>query len=392
MNETSQPGFEEAKPLSPMGMALGAGAILAAFAGVFILSHGGESGGPERAEVSRAQTVTVAKAQMRPFARALTFSGEVRPVKDIRVHAPAQGVRILELLVDEGAYVKAGQPLARLDTAVAQAQILSAQAALKEAEVSAARAADEYKRAESIRDSGALSAEAIDSRKAQAEAAAARASAARAQLNEVSARLQGGYVRAPSAGLVLERTAQLGAPVDGQSLFRIAGDNRLEVAVEVSEADMLAMKQGQAANFTLVDGSAVNAKLRRAPASIDAKTRTGEAVFELTGGGKARAGMSVRGQASLPQQDFIAAPQTAVKFDGGQAYLFVVDAENKARRMPVQLGPREGELVAVLGGLEQGARVIASGAAFVQDGDEVSPVEPGAVAPASAVATKAKGA
>lgn len=354
----------------------GAAAIAAAF-GVYALTHAEPESavGGAAAEAGGAQAVTVEPAAERPFTRRVALSGEARPRRDVRVFSPAAGTRVLELLADEGDYVRRGQPLARLDAELAAAQVRAAEASVAEAQVAAVQAQAEYQRAASVADTGALSAEAIEARRAAADAAEARLGAARAQLAEVNARLQGGYIRAPSAGLVIERPALIGQLVDGQVLFRIAGDNVLEVSVEVSEADMLALREGQRATFRLIDGTPVQARLRRPPASIDPRTRTGEALFALAPNPKLRAGMFLSGEAELPAQLLLAAPQAAILFEGGDAYVYVVDAENRAQRQVVTLGPRDGEAVAILAGLEPGARVVASGAAFLQPGEVVRPVE-----------------
>jgi RND family efflux transporter MFP subunit len=350
-------------------MLLGAG-IFAAIAVMFVLSRlGGD--GAVRTEVSSAQAVSVIETATQTFQPTISLNGEARPVRDIQVTAPASGVRILQLLVDEGDYVRQGQAMARLDTNLAQAQTRAAQASVAEAESSAIRARGEYERAESIRDSGALSTEAIEQRRAAAVAADARLAAARAQLQEVNARLGGGYVRAPAAGLVIDRTAEVGRDVSGQVLFRIAAGNDLEVAAQVAEADALALEVGQTATFTLVDGSTVEGRLRRGPASIDSRTRTGEALFALPEGTRVRAGMYLRGDARLPPRDVIAVPQSSILYDNGQAYVFVLNQENHVRRTNVALGARHDERVEILSGLELNQRIVGSGAAFLQDGDEV---------------------
>ncbi|MBL8551985.1 MAG: efflux RND transporter periplasmic adaptor subunit [Hyphomonadaceae bacterium] len=353
------------------------GGVVAAAGAIYALTHLGHAP-TERAPIDQMQAVTIARVAERTFTPKVSLSGEARPVRDIHVVAPTSGVRILEILADEGDTVRAGQPLARLDTAVSNAQTRSAQAAVAQANSAAVRARGEYERAESIRDSGALSTEAIAQRKAAADAADAQLAAARAQLAEVNARLQGGYVRAPVAGLVIDRQAMLGAPVDGQTLFRIAGNNELEVAAQVSEADILALSDGQTATFKLVDGTNVVGRLRRTAASIDTRTRTGEALFTLPRDTRARAGMYLRGEAALAPRQAIAIPQSAVLFRDGAAYVFVIDAEDRAQRTPITVGLREGGLVEVTGGLTAGQRVAGAGAAFLQHGDKVRPVEPGA--------------
>jgi HlyD family secretion protein len=331
-------------------------------------------------EAGAGQMVSVAEAQLRPFVQRVPLSGEARPRKDIRVFAPAQNVRVLELLVEQGDYVKQGQPLARLDTALIEAQGASALASVKEAEAASIRAKGAWDRAESIKDSGALSTEQLDSRKADAAAAAARLAQANASYEEWNARVQGGYVRAPASGLVIERPAVLGQPVEGQTLFRIVQDNMLEVAAEVAEADMLALKIGQSAKFRLVDGTEIVAKLRRPPPAIDSKTRTGTALFDLPSNSKLRAGMFLRGEAELPAVQTLAAPQAAVTYDGQQAFVYVVDDKNRAWRTPVNLGDRVDDQVQIVSGLKPRQRIALGGAAFLQNGDLVRPAAPAAAA------------
>lgn len=365
------------------------GGILAVIIVMAVLSRLGGEGGAEAQRVSSAQAVSVITTQTRALQPAISLNGEARPVRDIQVAAPATGVRILQLLVDEGDYVREGQAMARLDTNLATAQTRAAQASVAEAESAAVRARGEYDRAESIRDSGALSTEAIEARRSAATAADARLAAARAQLQEVNARLGGGYVRAPAAGLVIDRTAEVGRSVDGQVLFRIAAGNDLEVAAQVAEGDALALEVGQTATFTLVDGSTVDARLRRGPASIDSRTRTGEALFQLPRGSRVRAGMYLRGEAHLPSREVIAVPQSSVLYDQGQSFVYVLgptneNGESEVTRTGVEIGSRDGDWVEVLSGLELNQRVVGSGAAFLQNGDTVRPLaEPAPAAPAA---------
>lgn len=376
---------------------LTAAGVVAGIIAIAVLTRlGGE--GAERVVTDTRQAVTVVQLQPRSFSPTIALNGEARPTRDIQVTAPTSGVRILELLVDEGQTVRTGQAMARLDTALAQAQIRSAQASVAEAESAAVRARGEFERAESIRDSGALSAEAIEARRAAAIAADARLLAARANLQEVNARLGGGYVRAPASGLVIDRTAEVGRSVEGQVLFRIAAGNQLEVAARVAESDILALQAGQPAVFELVDGSTVQARLSRPPASIDPRTRTGEALFALPNNSRVVAGMYLRGSAQLPTRETLAAPQSSILYDNGQAYVYVLQTTRRqgdqephylVRRANVTLGARDGDWVEVTEGVAQGQSIVGAGAAFLQPGDEVRPLP--AAQPASAEPTSLRG-
>ncbi|MBY0422078.1 MAG: efflux RND transporter periplasmic adaptor subunit, partial [Parvularculaceae bacterium] len=334
-----------------------------------------------------AQLITAAPAELRSMSRRAPVSGDVRPVNDVRVFAPSTGVRVAQVLADIGDQVAAGAPLARLEAGVAEAQIRSAQAQLEAARVDQLRAVAEYKRAEAIAASGALSSEAIEARKAAADSATARYNAQRAALSEVNTRVGGGFVRAPVAGLVIERTARVGEFADRAELFRIVGDNRLEIAAQVSESDILALKVGQKAVFQASDGATVEATLRRPPVAISPETRTGEALFDLPPDTAIRSGMYLRGEVAIDKGEAIAVPQTAVSYATGEPSVFVVE-NGIAKRRAVTLGGRSGEYVAVLRGVAQGELVASSGGAFLQDGDAVRLPQPEAKPKAEAAAGK----
>jgi len=321
------------------------------------------------------QLVTVFRAEPREFIRTALVSGEVRPVDDVNVHATATGVRISDVLVDIGDTVEKGQALARLDSGVADAQILAAQAQYQEAKIEQARAAEEYARVKPIEDTGALSKEEIETRRAAAAAADARLAAQKAAFEQVKARLQGGYVRAPTAGLIIERNAKVGEVADQKALFRIVGGNRLEVAAAVSEKDIRSLKAGQSAIFTTGDGDKVEATLRRPAVAIDPQKGTGEALFDLPADTTVRTGMYLRGEVELEKDAFIAAPQTAISYATGEPSLFVIK-DGKAVLTPVALGARNGNYVAITSGVAEGDKIASSGGAFLLDGDSVRIVEP----------------
>jgi HlyD family secretion protein len=352
------------------------GGVLGLAVIIFIITHFITAPRQVGEPVEQIQSVTAVQVEPHEFNPVIALTGEARPQRDIHVFAPASGVRVLQLLADEGDYVRAGQPLARLDVALSTAQVRSAEASVAEARAEALRARGEYNRAESIRDSGALSTEAIEQRRAAATAADARLAASQAGLAETNARLQGGYVRAPIGGLVISRSVQLGAMVDQQEMFRIAGDNALEIAADISESDILSLERGQTASFFLSDGGVISAHVSRLPASIDERTRTGEALFALPRGTRVRAGMHLRGEVSLGTRSALAVPQASILYESGQAYVFIIGDDGIARRADVNVGMREGDVAEITSGLDQGARIAGAGAAFIKDGDKVRPIAP----------------
>ena len=145
------------------------------------------------------------------------------------------------------------------------------------------------------------------------------------------------------------------------------------------------MRTGQSAVFRLADGSTVQGALSRPPASIDERTRTGEALFDLPSDTRVRAGMHLSGEIELAQRQALAAPQDSIRYENGRAYVYVVSPDRRVHKTYVNLGAREGDLVEITGGVAVGANLAGSGSAFLRDGDHVRPAQ----APAPQRATDA---
>jgi len=235
----------------------------------------------------------------------LVAPGRVEPVHDaVKLAFEAQG-RIAEILVDEGDTVHAGQVLARLDDRLAKARVAAADAGLAQAkaryllarrgprpedvaaaraEAEAAEAAAQHRGAEQARSAqlgkvGALATTVVDADDAAARVATAQASAATAryqslakgtrteQIEEASAAimlagaeldaakvaLDQTVLVAPTEGVILRRTAEVGALVTLMApapVLSMADLSQLEIRAEIDEADVAAISLGQAAYAT----------------------------------------------------------------------------------------------------------------------------------------------
>ena len=235
----------------------------------------------------------------------LVAPGRIEPVRDpVKLAFEAQG-RIVAIEVDEGNAVKAGQVIARLDdrlptarVAAAQAQLAQAKAryafarrgprgedlAAARAEADAATAAAEHRGAEQVRSetlgkTGAVSTSVVDAdssaarvassqaaaataryqslargtRAEQIEEAAASVQLAQAELDAAKVALDQTLLRAPSDGVILRRTAEVGAIVTTMApmpVVTIADLRQLEIRAEIDEADVAAVSVGQTAYAT----------------------------------------------------------------------------------------------------------------------------------------------
>lgn len=196
-------------------------------------------------------------------------TGSLDALETVDVGAETSG-RVLEVLVDFNDPVKAGQPLLRLDTEQlearveeARAQLLAANASVRSAVATAKEARLAAKRSQELFEKSLASQAQLEQAKAAAARAQASVSSASAQATVAKANLKSAEtardratVTSPIDGIVLSRNVEAGQTLASQFqvpvLFRIAKDLRhMELAIQIDEADVGKVKEGQKASFTV---------------------------------------------------------------------------------------------------------------------------------------------
>jgi HlyD family secretion protein len=358
---------------------------------VALLAACSRSETPKR--VNNAPLVTVLKPGLQDVTTTVTFTGTINAQDELPISVEGEGGRIAAVLVEVGDRVKRGQVLARLSTAVAQPQVASIQAALEEARTSAALSQAEYRRAQGVAASGALSAEEIERRRGAAENAEARVRSAAAQLAEARARLGRTDIRAPSDGVVLTRAAEVGqtATVGSEPLFRLGRGGEVEMRGRVAEQDLPGLSIGQAANVyvTGVDQPFAG-KVRLLGAVIDPDTRLGTIRISLESDPLLRPGAFARGEVVTRTDRRPVLPQTAVLSDLDGTYVLVVDANNKVQRKAIAVSGTRSNGVVIERGLDGTEPVVSTAAAFLTIGETVRVAGDTPAAQAAAPSAKAK--
>jgi RND family efflux transporter MFP subunit len=168
--------------------------------------------------------------------------------------------RLEYLGVAEGSRVRRGEVIARLESGDCEAQLYNARAVAAQFEAQLAQADRELRRASALRDSQLNSAADLENAETQARVVKAQLEAARAQVKLAEVNLENTRVRAPFDGTVLRKDAEVGeivAPSSaGGSLTRtaivtMADLATLEVEVDVNEAYIAQIRNGEAARITL---------------------------------------------------------------------------------------------------------------------------------------------
>ena len=327
-------------------------------------------------------TVSVTEVGVSSVPTTVSIIGTIAARYDMPIGVEGDAGRVAAIYVEAGDHVKRGQVLARLNVSVLEPQVANLEAALEQARAEAELADAEYRRAQAVGASGALSVEETQRRKSAGVTAAAKVKVAAAQLAEAQARLARAAVRAPADGIILTRNVEVGqtATPGGEALFRLSEGGEVELRGQVSEQDLPLLKVGQLVNVRLTGTPRVyEGHVRLLGAVIDPQTRLGMARVALTPDPNLRPGAFARAEVTVSNADRAVLPQTAVLTDDKGSYVLIVNAQHKVERRAVQVSGVVQNGVTIADGINGKEQVVATAGAFLQEGELLNPVlkEPG---------------
>jgi HlyD family secretion protein len=197
----------------------------------------------------------VAAADTGNITQTVTATGTINPVALINIGSQVSGT-VNELKADFNDHVKKGQVLLTLDPTIFNAQIRQADAQLASARASLRLAQATHARNQTLVTQSFISPLALDQSKREVDVAQANIQLAQAQLARAQADLNNSVIRSPIDGVIIKRTVDLGQTVAASfttpTLFQIAQDlTKMQIDTSVSEADVGALKDGQAARFVV---------------------------------------------------------------------------------------------------------------------------------------------
>ena len=306
----------------------------------------------------------------------LAANGNIVAWQEAVVGAEAPGLRIAQVLVNVGDRVKQGQVLATLAGDTLRAEAAQSRATLAEAEASAADAVNNAQRARTLQGTGALSTSQINQYLTAEKTAQAKVEAARAVVAQQVARVNQADVRAPDSGIISARTATVGSVVNGGAeLFRLIRQGRLEWRAEVTSTELGRITTGTTALITAASGARLSGRVRTIAPTVDPQSRAALVYVDVTplpgSAGNALAGMFARGEFDLGSASALTVPQTAVAIREGFSYVYRIEPDSRVTQVKVQTGRLAGDRLEITGGLAADARIVASGAGFLNDGDLV---------------------
>jgi RND family efflux transporter MFP subunit len=333
----------------------------------------------------------------------LNASGYVTPRRRATIAAKITG-RVTGVFFDEGTHVAENQLLATLDDSdvrkalnAAKADYEASKAAITDYEVQLRNARIQLHRAEQLQSAGVETQEQLDNARTNADSLQAKIALAQSQVVSSETRIQEAQqavdnctIRAPYAGIVVSKDAQVGemvSPVSAGGGFTRTGIativdmNSNEIEVDVNESYISRVQDGQPVTAILdaypdweipsrvrtiipsADRQKATVKVRISFLKLDPRILPdmGIKVTFLSAEQKKPAGADVAA---------ILIPQSAVHEENGKKIVFLVK-DDKAERRAVTLGGSRGSDTVVIAGVSVGDTVVVKGPENLRDGQAV---------------------
>jgi RND family efflux transporter MFP subunit len=334
----------------------------------------------------------------------LNASGYVTPRRRATIAAKITG-RVTGVFFDEGTQVQEGQLLATLDDSDVQKTLNSAkadrdssQAAIADLQVQLKNAQIELHRADQLQKAGVQTQEQLDtagmnadSLKAKIDLAKAQVAAAQSRIAEAQQAVDNCTIKAPFAGIVVSKDAQVGemvSPISAGGGFTRTGIativdmNSNEIEVDVNESYIARVHDGQPVTAILdaypdweipskvrtiiptADRQKATVKVRISFLKLDPRILPDMGIKVTFLGAAQKEETGAKSNAAL-------IPQNAVRDDAGKKIVFLVK-DDRLERRAITLGSTHGSDTEVVAGLAVGDTVVVNGSPDLRDGEAVA--------------------
>jgi membrane fusion protein (multidrug efflux system) len=307
--------------------------------------------------------VRLASPTVETMTDALQFTGGMAPIQQAGVYSKVTG-NLEAVLVNMGQPVNQGQLLAIIDTTELAQQYTQAAATYTNARLQFDRAQELF-----TKNLGA---------RQELDNAQAAMTVSKANLDNAATRLSYARVTAPFAGVITQRFLDPGAVVTASNatLFTLMDLDSMKVVINVLEKDIPAVTRGKRA-VIMVDAfpdRKFDGSVSRSSDAVDPSTRTMAVEIDVPNRDHTlKPGMFANVMLVIGEHpNAVTVPSQAVLSDAKGPYVYTVDGNNTAKRVPVTTGTQQNNRIQVLSGLSGQERVIVVGQQFVKDGGPVN--------------------
>ena len=322
--------------------------------------------------------VRVVTAKTTDYAPGLSLTGEVAARVSSNLSFRVSG-RVTERKADVGQHVEAGDVLARIDPAEAQADLDAANAAVASAEALLKQNTASFDRQKQLFDSGFATRSAFDSAQQNLRTAANALDSAKAQAATAADALTYAALKAERPGVVTARGIEVGQVAQAaQTAFTIAEDGPRDAVFNVFESVFFAHAPRRGVQLSLVADPSVTAigHVREVSPTVNTQAGTVTVKVAIDSAKPFPLGAPVVGRATFEPRKVVALPWTAAASDRGALAVWVLDpGTQKVAMKRVTAESFDNDTLVVADGLADGERVVTEGGKFLYPGQIVDPLE-----------------
>jgi HlyD family secretion protein len=350
---------------------------------------GGFGGGGRNSGPRPPMTVELASATRADMADTVTVVGNLIGAATVDAVPKAQG-RLEAVFVKLGDAVRRGQAVAKIEDREIQEQVKQqeaahgvAQATIRQREAALKLAQNNLDRSKSLYDRQLLARQAMDDTDANYQAAQAQLDLARATMDQSKARLDelkinlaNTVITAPVDGFIGKRTLDPGASVGVNTSFISVVDIRtVRLVINVVEKDLRRINTGTIAQVEVdaYPGETFNGRVARVAPILDPASRTAQVEIEIPNSTyRLKPGMYARATFTVEKHEHaLVIPTLSVVDVSGKIGVFLPNGE-VATFHPVTVGIEHQDVTEITTGLDEGQKIITTGAAALREGDRIT--------------------
>jgi membrane fusion protein (multidrug efflux system) len=324
--------------------------------------------------------VTIAPVVAMELEDRIEATGQLVARDHAEIAAEVSG-RVTEVLVEEGASVRAGDAVLRIDPERRNLERDSARARVDEARAQVREQDRAYQRVAELRERGVASETQREQAETAQKLAGSRLVAAEAELGVLERALRDANVSAPFDGLVARRMVSRGEYVTpGQKLFELVALDPIEVEFHLPEVDSSRVAAGQTVDVRVAPfpDETFDGQVTVVSPTIDPRSRTLRVKAQLANPeGRLRPGLFARidlGVALRPEVPMVL-EEAILRRAEGPIVFRAVDG-NRVERVAVETGAHHAGHVEVVKGLSPGDLVVTRGGDRLVEGQAILPRNP----------------
>jgi multidrug efflux system membrane fusion protein len=323
----------------------------------------------------------------------LDAPGTVTPVNTVLVRSRVSG-QLQQVHFEEGQLVNAGDLLAQIDARPFEVQLAQAQSQLLRDEALLRNARLDLERYTTLWSQDSISLQELDTQKALVEQYQSAVAASQAQVESAKLQLAYSRITSPISGRTGLRQIDPGNIIsssDSEGLVVITQLQPINVIFTVPEDELAAVAEQMQAGISLKveawnrdrSRKLAEGKLVTFDNQIDPSTGTVKLKAVFDNEATAHAPMLFPNQFVNVRllvdtlRNATLVPVAAVQHGVNGNFVYEVQPDQTVRRQPVSLGAVNGELVAIVDGLDAGAQIVLDGSDRLRDGVRVQPVGDG---------------